>query len=442
MRGFLLLLLACNGDESDDSEGGDADTDADADADTDTDTDADTDTDTDSDTDSDCAPLPAPTDPVIALDTTMSISEVADAVRTAPAGATITFADGTYALNGTSLQVIAAGLTLRSASGDRDAVILDGGRAGSSILEVTGDDATIAELTLRNPRDHAIHVAGGSDDTTGARIYRVHVVDPGQQGIKINADSSQTHFPDDGLVACSVIELTDAGRPYIRDNCYTGGIDAHRARGWVVRDNLVRGFWCDSGLSEHGIHFWTGGRDNLIERNTIVDCARGIGFGLGETTDGRTYSDAPCGGATQIGQYDGIIRNNMIAATDPDLFASGAGFDSGIALEQACGTVVVHDTVFSTRPPFSSIEWRFGHTDVTVQNVLVSHPMRERDGATATTGGNVEDATVSLFADPDSGDLHLASPISGGIALRPGLCDADIDGEPRPDPPTPGADEP
>ena len=58
--------------------------------------------------------------------------------------------------------------------------------------------------------------------------------------------------------------LTDAGRAQVQD-CYTGGIDAHSAWGWVVRDNVFEGFWCDQGLSEHAVHFWVTGRDRYSQ---------------------------------------------------------------------------------------------------------------------------------------------------------------------------------
>jgi hypothetical protein len=62
---------------------------------------------------------------------------------------------------------------------------------------------------------------------------------------------------------------------------YTGGIDAHQARDWVVRANRFTGIYCEDGeVAEHAIHFWTGSRDTLIENNVIVNCSRGIGLGL------------------------------------------------------------------------------------------------------------------------------------------------------------------
>ena len=130
------------------------------------------------------------------------------------------------------------GVSLRSASGNRDAVVLDGDYVTTEIIQVAASNVTVADLTLREAYNHPIHVmSSATADTTGALIYNVHIIDPGQQAIKINPVDS-AHFPDQGVVACSQIELTDQGRAHIRDNCYTGGVDAHQARGWVIRDNI------------------------------------------------------------------------------------------------------------------------------------------------------------------------------------------------------------
>jgi hypothetical protein len=253
-------------------------------------------------------------------------------------------------------------------------------------------------------------------------------------------------------VACSHLELNAAGRSAVRNDCYTGGVDGHGARGWVVRDNVIEGFWCPQGLSEHGVHFWTGSRDTVVERNRIWNSARGVGFGLGETTGSstdtwRTYVDAPCGSAAPVGHFGGTVRNNFIAASDAGLFASQFGFDSGVALEQACGATVVHNTIYGTTPPLSSaVEWRFANTTATVTNNLANAPFKNRGaGASGTSTGNLDGAASSLFVGPQGGDFHLlasaGAAIGKGAAVASGVCDDDIDGEPRAGARDVGADE-
>jgi hypothetical protein len=276
----------------------------------------------------------------------------------------------------------------------------------------------------------------GAASTLNTLLYDLVIRDPGQQAVKINP-AGAGGYPDNGTIACSRIELTDAGRAQVRDGCYTGGVDAHQARGWTVRDNEIEGFWCAAGLSEHAIHFWRGCRDTVIERNLLRDNARGVGLGLVTSGPGRTYPDDPCPAVSgYVDDFGGTIRNNMIAALDPDLFSSQAGFDCGICLWNACAGRVFQNTVFTLDPAhtWSAIEWRFPNTFVEARNNLVNHALRERDGATAAQSGNLLGAQSGWFVDAAAGNLHLrstAGPALDAAAPAPGVSD-DFDHQPRP----------
>jgi polygalacturonase len=389
-----------------------------------------------------CEPLPAPTGPVINVGPSQA-GELRSIVNDAASGTTIMLEDGTYMMNGGDsthrLQFSTPGLTLRSASGNREAVILDADYSTDEIISIYASNTTLADITLARAYNHPIHASGNSSgNIEGVLIHNVHIIDPGQQAVKVNASYDLTYV-DSSVLECSLIELTDAGRPHIRDNCYTGGLDAHAAWGWIVRNNIFRGFWCESGLSEHGVHMWRTCRDTLVESNVFIDCARGIGFGMGEggTGDDRVYDDNPYPSVGYMGHIDGIMRNNFI-------FAGISGFDAGITLEQAHGSVVVHNTVVSTVEPFSSIEWRWDNTDVRILNNLVSHNLRDRGGS-AELVTNIENAELAWFEDPSAGDLHLttaaSAAVDAGTPLEAGLCDTDIDGDARDSSPDIGADE-
>ncbi len=394
--------------------------------------------------DVDCPALPPSAGNVVDIaagDVTALVSAVDDATS----GDVIRLADGTYDLNGRYLWFDVPNVTMRSASGDRAAVILDGGYSTTEIVTIAASDVTVADVTLERAFTHGVHVVGGrAGHIHRARIYNVHVLDPGEHAIKIN--QTGTNYADDGEIVCSRLELTDRGRAQVRNNCYTGGIDAHQTRGWQIRDNWIEGFWCSAGLSEHGIHMWRSNADTLIERNRIKNCGRGIGLGL--TTRGipdeRTHADIDCQTMAHVDDYRGVVRNNFIVVDDPRIFSSSDGFDNGISVWAACQATVVHNTVFSTEAPFSSIEWRFAGTSGLVANNLVSHNIRERTTNTAVSSGNRTGATASDFADVGAVDLHLvagASAIDAGDILTPGVCDEDIDGDARSSPPDVGADE-
>ncbi|MCC6337304.1 MAG: right-handed parallel beta-helix repeat-containing protein [Myxococcales bacterium] len=388
-----------------------------------------------------CPQLPAPTGAVVTVTTASGLIAALQGV--AP-NTTILLEDGTYSFaSGQYVYVGARGVTVRGKSNDATKVILDANYAtgfGQSIVTLAADDVTLADVTVQRAYDHPIHVQpafSSPEPLTGVRIYRVRVIDPGQQGIKVNPDEPGfLNVIDDGLIACSAIVLTSTGRAQVRDNCYTGGVDLHAARGWTIRDNHIEGFWCPQGLSEHAIHCWKGCRDITVERNVLVNNARGVGFGLGTGTAGRSYPDNPCPGVTNAGAVGGVIRNNVVSVTDGPLQASGAGFDTGIALELACGDVqVLHNTVVSSLvPASSSIEWRFTGTTATVKNNLSSGRLLQRDGAMATQAGNISNATSALFANSSQHDLHLvpgAAAIDQGAALPAGACDRDLDGQAR-----------
>lgn len=393
-----------------------------------------------------CAPLPAASGATIMV-TPAQASELPQIVRDAAEGTTILLADGTYRMTGDEasrrVQVRTRGITIRSASGDPEAVILDGEYATAEMITIHASDVTLAELTITHAVDHCVHVTppDGGPDVVGTRLYRVRVRDCGEQFVKVNPPGARDAWADDGVVECSSFEMTDAGRPHVEravGGCYTGGIDAHAARGWVVRQNEFVGIYCaGEGLAEHAIHFWSGSRDTLVERNVIRDCARGIGFGLVESGASRDYPDDPYPGL-YVGHFGGIIRNNVIVATIPY-------YDTGVELDQARDVLVLHNTVIETDAAtarFSSIDARFASTVAIIRNNLVRR-LTVRDGATTTSDHNLEDVPLSYFADAAGGDAHLVEGATG--ALDQGVAHPesglDIDGEPHADPPDLGADE-
>lgn len=376
-----------------------------------------------------CDPLPPPSGSVIDV-TPSDAGVLSSIVLGAASGDTISLADGSYAISA-SLSFRTDGVTLRGASGDADAVVIDAAYAIAEAVVINASNVTLSDVTITRAIDHPVHVYPrvAGVDVVGTHLYRLRIIDGGEQFVKINPIQGQDGWLDDGRIECSHFELTAAGRPNIETccgGCYTGGIDAHSAQGWQVRGNTFVNIYCENGgLAEHAVHFWKGARDTLVENNTIVNCARGIGFGLGSGTGDRIYPDSPHGGLN-LAHYDGVIRNNVIYADIP-------WFDTGIELDDTRDPLVVHNTVVSTPAAtsfFSSIDYRFPNTQVRIHNNLTER-ITQRDNAQGTVSNNLEMTPIGYFAMPPI-DFHLlpsaSMAIDQGMTLMAGEAGVDIDG--------------
>lgn len=349
-----------------------------------------------------------------------SVVGLINAVENANSGGDrdIRVADGVYDLSGVALQITANGVSIRSGSGTRGGVVLDSHYiegATSGIFRILSSNVTIADMTLKRPYYHAVHISPPGDGAIEHVVLdNLHIIDPGEQAVKINAGAPGGSI-NNGIIKNCLIELTDAGRAnltYSGYPCYTGGIDGHYSNNWTIQDNEIRGFWCSDGLSEHGIHFWRNSSNILVERNRIIDCDRGIGFGLG--ADGNS---------------GGIIRNNMISHGPDHGFA-----DVGIGIESTPNVQVYNNTIYHQHD-YSAVEYRFAATaNAYIANNLTNRSITQRDGAAGTERNNIQTALASWFVDTLAGDLHLTTSIVGvvdqGVAIA-GLTD-DFDRGTRP----------
>lgn len=359
---------------------------------------------TDFPTSSNCilTPLPDPSGTAVTVSTVIELVNAAQQAN-ASGNLTILIEDGTYTLS-EMLWISGNNVTFRSRSGNRDAVVIRGqGISGnvSHIFNVPGDNFTAADMTIGWVANHAIQIHSDSDNPV---VHNVRFVDTYEQMLKVSYRPGDSTSSDNGLVEWCVFEYS-AG---IGPQYYIGGIDAHQAHNWTIRNNVFRYIRSpEADLAEHAIHFWSESSNTLVEHNIIINCDRGIGFGMGDR-----------------GHSGGMIRNNMVSTTR----------DVGIGLENSRNTAVYNNTVY-TENYGNSIEYRFSGTQgVAIINNLTNAQIASRDGGSGRVETNVTNAQASWFGDTGSGNLRLATAESTVVDQGQSLSDVtwDIDCEMRP----------
>lgn len=351
--------------------------------------------------------------------TVATVTELQNAITSANSAGgnvTILLQDGTYTLPDT-LYVNAPHVTIGSVSGVRENVVIQGdamsaGAVVKEIFRVDGSYFTVQNMTLQRVGWHLIQVVG-EDNVDNTVIRNMIFRDAYEQMIKISQDPGNPNVTgDNGLVENCLFEYP-AG---IGPEYYIGGIDAHGANNWVIRGNTFKNIISpDTAVAEHAIHIWDApASGNLVEKNLIINCDRGIGFGLGDR-----------------GNSGGIIRNNML------YHAAGHGSfaDVPIALETSPGTQVYNNTIYLENAYPNAIEYRFAATTgVSILNNLANRAVQLRDGASGTAANNVTNAVAAWFADAAGGNLHLAPAVTAAVdqgQAVSGLTD-DFDGQSRP----------
>jgi len=320
-----------------------------------------------------------------------SVSQLRAAITTANkngGNTTILLNDGIYTLS-KGLLLSAPFITLQSKNSDRTKVTIEGDAMGpnasvGSLISISADNCSIKHLTLQKCRWHLVQIHG-EYNADGVTIKDCILRDSYEQMVKVSVNPDNTEIAgDNGVVENCLFEYS-AG---IGPQWYIGGIDAHSAKNWVVRSNVFKNIISPSrSISEFAIHFWNHSANNLVERNLIINCDRGIGFGLGDR-----------------GNVGGIIRNNMIYhESDRGNYA-----DTGIAIEKSPKTQIYNNTIFMEHTYPSAIEYRFVATkDILIANNLTNKPVHRRDNASGNLFANVTTAKKEWFLNTNQGNLHL-----------------------------------
>ena len=355
-----------------------------------------------------------------AVSTVSQLKSALSAFNAIPDGgpAEIIIADGTYDISTSYpeyLRVDRHQLTIRSQSGNREAVILEGDAMSASavtpvIFIVYASHFTVRDLTMQKVATHCIQIVG-HNDADYITISNCVIRDAYEQIVKTATDFGPISA-DYGVMVDCLLEYTAGVGP----NDYIGGIDCHNAHNWLVKGNTFRNIISPhTDIAEHAIHFWSGSSNTISEQNLIINCDRGIGYGLGG-----------------VPHYGGIIRNNMIYhdASNPYGFA-----DVGIGVESCPNVQIYNNTIYFEHSYANAVEYRFSSTtNVLIYNNLANKLIRSRDGGVAIVSNNIQTALRNWFLNVSNANLRLnayvGQVVDQGLAVT-GLSD-DFDGEVRP----------
>lgn len=382
-----------------------------------------------------CAPFPAPAGNVRTLTAGESL---AGALSSAVEGDTLVLEPGEYPIDST-IWVGAAGLTVRSSTGMASDVVLSVAAGGFDGIVVNAPDFAIAEVTLQGGDAHQLVVSGSDLAADDAVIYGVRFIDPAWAAIRANTGVDGTGA-DRGVVACSEFLLRDEARA--SENCENGGIAGYGVWDWVVRDSTFEGFWCPLGFAGTAVSFSEGAANTRVERNVIRECVQGVVLGRHSEFE-PSRPNPPCGAGPYFDHVGGTARNNVVISVSEAMAASEESLDTGLGLWNVCGAKMLHNTVMTAVPAFSSIEYRYENMQATVANNLVTHEILDRDDAGGPSAENLV-VDLSVFASPLEGDFHLlpgTEAIDAGTQLGDDAVDHDIDGDERDSSPDVGADE-
>lgn len=331
-----------------------------------------------------CNPLSIPTKAI----TVKNVTELQNALAQANANngdLTILVSRGTYILNSNLLYIGSnmKNLTIQGATGNRDDVVIKGqGMNGNvtHIFNVAASHFTVADMTIGWVFYHPIQIHGEAD-ADSAVIHNVKIIDGNEQFIKISGSSTEPFTSDGGIIECCHFEFS-AG---IGNQYYTGGVDGHHCTNWIVRNNVFKHIRSpDGNLAEHAIHFWSNSKGIIAENNLIINCDRGIGYGLGNDP--------------ARGNFGGIIRNNFVHTSR----------DVGIGIELTPDVKIYNNTVW-TDNYFNSIEYRFtGTTNTHIANNLTNKTIALREGAQGLLENNYTQAMASMFVNAAAYDYHLS----------------------------------
>lgn len=232
------------------------------------------------------------------------------------------------------------------------------------LIDISGSFISISGVTLEQSANHLIQIRAEAN-ADNFELRNCVLRDAYEQLLKVSGKDDGA-FSDYGVIKNCIFSYSKGIGPQY----YIGGIDAHRAKNWVVKNNKFENIASPAKrVAEHAIHFWKNSSNNHVIDNVILDSDRGIGFGLGKSQN-----------------LGGIIEGNLIVHTNN----SHPYADAGITLESSPNTVVKSNTILLFHDYPNAIEYRFpSTTNVSITKNSTNKKIIRRDGASAYLSKNI-----------------------------------------------------
>jgi hypothetical protein len=377
-------------------------------------------------------PLPKPGGEVIRAATVAELFKAAAEVKP---GGTILLADGHYPLS-QYLPLRTDNITLRSASGRRDRVVIDGtGRLGELIWISRCSGVTIADLTIQNVKWNGFKL-NSDHGVTRVTIYNCVIHNVWQRGVKgvmVPEKDREKLRPSDCRVQYCLF-YNDRPKEFSDDEAdqangfggnYVGGMDIMYAKRWTISDNAFVNIQGRTREGRGAIFLWVDARDCTVERNIIIDCDCGICLGNSHRGEGTTIH---CTGCT--------VRNNFVTRCP----------ENDILADYTRDCKILHNTIYDPKSRFQRLI-RLVHDNeglVVANNLLGGSPVRVETKSPVRLEGNVARDVTRWLVDPAAGNLHLrpgAAEVLGTVERLPEVPE-DIDRQKRPERTAVGADQP
>ncbi len=327
-------------------------------------------------------PLPAAEGQVIRV---ANVEELFQAAQDIRPGGTILLADGRYAMP-RYFEIATDNVALRSASGNRHAVVLDGaGSRHGELIGITGcSGVTIADLTVANVKFNGIKI----NSDRGANRVTVHncvLHNIWQRGVKapgLRANADKLSPRDCRVQYCLFYndrpkefadDETDTSKTF--NGNYIGGIDVKNTTDWTISDNVFIGL---NGRTREGrgcIYISENGQGCTIERNVFLDCDIGVALGNPSLEIAKVHA-VGC-----------VVRNNLIAHCP----------ETGILACYTRDCQITGNTIFDPDSRLGRLVWVQNANDGlrVSDNVFVGPKMLVTSDSKIVADGNLVQETLS-----------------------------------------------